>query len=111
MSTKVHNQTDKLILELGISDASFFACTGLSPQNLNSDEKGVERDRFDAIHTIFSKLKTWFDSPEEAWEWYTKQPIIGFGDLTPAEIVMRNQDSGASAVMNYIKSKELGGFE
>jgi hypothetical protein len=37
------------------------------------------------------------------------QPIIGFGNLTAAEAVIQNQDAGASAIINYIKSKYLVG--
>lgn len=37
------------------------------------------------------------------------QPIIGFGNLTAAEAVMQNQDAGASAIIEYKDSKELGG--
>lgn len=111
MNTKNHNQVEALIAELGVSEASFLAFTGLASRSLNADEKEIERNRIDTIFSIFTKLKAWFDSPEQAWEWYTKQKIIGFGNLTPAEIVMKNPDSGASAVISYIKSKELGGFE
>jgi hypothetical protein len=37
------------------------------------------------------------------------QPVIGFGNLTAAEAVMQNQDAGASAIIEYKNSKELGG--
>jgi hypothetical protein len=111
MSTTTHNQTQALISELGISESHFRASTGLSPQPLIGDEKGFEKERFDAIHSIFAMLKEWFDSPEDAWEWYTKQTLIGFGNLTASEVVIQNQDTGALAVIEYITSKNLGSFE
>ncbi|MDT0581502.1 hypothetical protein [Brumicola blandensis] len=107
----IHNQTQALISELGISESHFRAATGLSPQPINGDEKGFEKERFDAILSLFAMLETWFDSPKDAWEWYTEQPLIGFGNLTSSEVVIQNQDKGAFAVIEYIKSKNIGSFE
>lgn len=106
-----HNQTQALIFELGISESHFRASIGLSPQPIKGEQQGFKKERFDAILSIFAMLETWFDSPKEAWEWYTKQPLIGFGNLTSSEIVIQNQDKGASAVIKYIKSKNVGSFE
>lgn len=100
-----------LISDLAISESTFFHYTGLPSQSLNPDKNGIVRSRIEVIQSIFEMLKNWFDTPEEAWCWYTTKTLAGFGNLTPAEVVIQNPQSGAWAVIDYIKSKELNTFE
>jgi hypothetical protein len=86
MNTKPHNRVESLISELGVSEANFLEFTGLSPHTLDADEEDFGSNRIDTIFLLFTKLKAWFDSPKQAWEWYTKQKLIGLGNLTPAEV-------------------------
>lgn len=111
MSDSQYYQVHKLIAEMGISVEQFCEHTGLSFEALNANAMGTENQRVEHVLAIFAAIDNWFGSPQEAWHWYTKQPIIGFGDFTPSQVVMQNNTAGAHAIIDYIKSKELGGFE
>jgi hypothetical protein len=67
--------------------------------------------RFAALDTIFILLDAWFVTPQQSWEWFTEVPIAGFGNITPAQVVLQYGESGPSMVLDYIRSKNLGGFE
>ena len=108
MSQSTYNIVTKLASELNVSRDDFCTYTGLS---LNTSDLVSEENRIAAIQSMFNMLRPWFDSAEGAWQWYTKQPITSFGDLTAAEIIIQNPESGAAVVIDFIESKEQGGFE
>jgi hypothetical protein len=107
MSVLTLQQVQNLIAEIGITEEYFCCKTGLMPPLL----KRNEAIRINSILNIFDALQIWFDSPKQAWSWFTERKISGFGDLTASEVVVQNPDEGVSAVQSYIDSKNLGGFE
>jgi hypothetical protein len=111
MQTESQNQLKQLITDIGVSESQFLAHTGLSVNELINEGSGIDGHRIKAVQTIFLMLEAWFESPQQAWQWYTEKRIFGFGDFTPAQVVIQHQVSGASLIIDYINSKNLECFE
>ncbi|MDC8829714.1 hypothetical protein [Alteromonas gilva] len=110
MALSTRDKIKTLIREIGIDEEQFCSCTALPAQTLNG-AKHADTKRLKETLLIFNMLETMFDTRQDAWNWYTKQPISGFGNTTPSQVVIENRETGASEVINYIESKRLGGFE
>ena len=110
MAISIRDEIKTIIREIGIEEEQFCLYTALPAQALN-DSKHADTKRLKETLVIFNMLEAMFDSRQDAWNWYTKQPIKGFENITSSQVVIQNRESGSSAVINYIKSKRLGGFE
>lgn len=110
MASATRDEIKTLIREIGIDEEQFCSYTALPAQVLN-DVKHPDTKRLKETLLIFNMLEATFDSRQDAWNWFTKQPVSGFGGITPSQVVIQNREAGTSAVINYIESKILGGFE
>ncbi|MCW8090565.1 hypothetical protein [Alteromonas sp. ASW11-130] len=110
MASSIRDEIKTIIREIGIDEEQFCLYTALPAQALN-DAKHADTKRLKEILLIVNMLEAMSDSRRDAWNWYTKQTIRGGGNITSSQVVIENRESGASAVINYIKSKKLGGFE
>tara|TARA_R110002012_G_scaffold311541_1_gene521109 strand:- start:1008 stop:1340 length:333 start_codon:yes stop_codon:yes gene_type:complete len=110
MASATSDELKALIREIGIDEELFCSYTALPAQALN-DAKHADTKQLKETLLIFKMLEAMFNSRQDAWNWYTKQPIIGFGNTTSSQVMIHNREAGASAVINYIESKILGGFE
>ncbi|GGZ47571.1 hypothetical protein GCM10007105_37070 [Shewanella chilikensis] len=54
---------------------------------------------------------SWFKSDHAAWAWYIGEPLLSFGQLTPAEVVRLFQESGIVSLNDWVTERELGGFQ
>lgn len=93
---------------LGISEEDVYAAVGLNPRDINGE---VADERLTALLTLCNNVRPWFDSPADAWRWFTSQPLSGFGGKTPAAIICDDGAVGGRALMLFIESKQLGGFD
>jgi len=109
MNVSTQQKLKDLLAQLSITEDQFFDKTGLSASDTQIDS--VENSNVMSILSIFDQLQVWFDSPSEAWHWFTQEKIRGFGALTASEVVVQNSQDGVNAVLDYIESKNLGGFE
>lgn len=110
----ISNETQRLISELGVTVKHFSMHTGIPAQSLTRKERleaKSTQSKFTDVRAILQRVSPWFDSHHQAWAWYIGQPIAGFGNLTPSEMVKKFGDTGVEAVNDFITSKELGGFE
>lgn len=111
VNSKTQAQIRELIGSLGISAEAFCICIGVETSDLKGDIGDTTARRLQTVNEIFDGVGDWFDSPTEVWEWFTSQPLIGFNGKTPAEVVRLSGVEGMEALKQFVKSKELGGFE
>jgi hypothetical protein len=113
--TKKHQiqiEMKDLIVELGITPENFCAYSGISMDAFMATPVDTfSQSRCNDIYTILNNTRPWFDSKYESWAWYISQPILGFGNITAAEVVKQHSESGVKAIIDYIASKELAAFE
>lgn len=111
VNSDTQNQIRELIDSLEISAEAFCISIGAETSVLNGDIDDITARHLQAVNEIFDSVGTWFDTPIETWEWLTSQPMIGFNGKTPAEVVRLGGVEGIEALKQFVKSKELGGFE
>ncbi len=63
-----------------------------------------------AKNSILQKVNAWFETENEALNWYNNTVIPSFG-MSPREFIEHHGEQGKKDIFNYINSKELGGFE
>ncbi len=63
-----------------------------------------------AENLILEKVNHWFETDQEALNWYNNTVIPSFG-MTASQVLKKNGIKGEKAVINYIEGKEMGGFE
>lgn len=60
---------------------------------------------------LLRHIVTWFDSKEQAWNWYTNQKLSAFNRLTPCEVVQKYGNAGIIELQEWIAEREIGGFQ
>lgn len=111
MNSETQTKIRERIASLEISAEAFCISIGAETSDLKGDVDDFTARRLQAVNEMFDIVGTWFDTPTEVWGWFTSQPLIGFNDKTPAEVVRLDGDEGMEALKQFVKSKELGGFE
>ncbi|GGW87257.1 hypothetical protein [Alteromonas halophila] len=106
MKTSSQKQAQKLANQLGISLQEFCAQIGVSSSKENLDSETVS-----AVITIMDEVNPWFESLLDAWVWFTSSRIKGFGDMSPSEVFRQRGKAGADSILEYVASKNMGGFE
>lgn len=99
---------------LGVTLNQLARYTDIPEQSLKRPErlaKPLVQSRLLDVAAILRRVQHWFDSELQAWAWYIGQPIVGFGNLTAAEVVKQYGEKGVMAVQDYISGKESGGYE
>ena len=91
-----------------ITEDDVYTAVGLTPSDIGSD---VADERVEALFKVCGGVRVWFDKPAETWQWFTSQTISGFGGRTPAAMIRDYDAKGGDALMQFIESKQLGGFE
>jgi len=100
--------------QLGVTLTHFARYVGLSEQSLSRKDRMAKpsvQSRLLDVQSILTRVGAWFDTPQQAWAWYTGKPIASFDNLTPAELVKIYGEKGITAIQDYISAKELGGYE
>ncbi|GFD88784.1 hypothetical protein KUL152_10100 [Tenacibaculum sp. KUL152] len=111
MNNQYRKQIQEIISDSDISEAEFFSATGLSTNALQNNIDDAMVKRLQAVLAIFTKVTNWFNSPVERWKWFTTSTILGFSNKTPAQIIREDDAQSVDALLLFVKSKELGGFE
>ena len=96
---------------LNIDDEVFCAYTGVSLNDLSGSVDEAATVRLRAVIEVFERVEPWFDSSTEAWSWFTSKPLVGFGSKVPADVIREYGAQGVESLMQFVKSKDLGGFE
>lgn len=105
------NKLQEFLDDLGITPEHFAHYTGITlSTTMRSSESSVSQ-LGDSIIGIIHSVSPWFDSDYKSWTWFISEPIISFGNKTPAQIVKERGHIGVDAVRDYIASKNLGAFE
>ena len=111
MDNQYRKQIQVIISDSGISEAEFFSATGLSANALQNNTDDAMVKRLQAVLAIFTKVTSWFNSPVERWKWFTTTSVSGFADKTPAQIICEGDERSVEALLLFVESKELRGFE
>ena len=80
-------------------------------QNPSQLKSILVQQRLSAVNHLLSRVRPWFYSDQEVWEWFINRPITSFGNLTPSAVLRLSGADGLFALQDYIKNKEQGGFE
>lgn len=108
LSTDTKIQLQAFTESLGISEDDVYASVDLTPRDIESD---VAAERLSALLTVCDSVRPWCDSSADVWRWFTSQSLTGFGGITPAALIRDDNARGGQALIQFIESKQLGGFD